>query len=49
VYAFCEGEGGGGEVRENPDVKEFYVGAVSSGALKSYKAVKSYKRRKRWL
>jgi branched-chain amino acid transport system ATP-binding protein len=34
---------------ENPDVKEFYLGTASSGALKSYKDVKSYKRRKRWL
>jgi branched-chain amino acid transport system ATP-binding protein len=36
-------------LRENPDVKEFYLGTASSGALKSYKDVKSYKRRKRWL
>ncbi len=37
------------ELRENPDVKEFYLGTASSGALKSYKNVKAYKRRKRWL
>ena len=37
------------ELRENPDVKEFYLGTAASGALKSYKDVKSYKRRKRWL
>ena len=37
------------KLRENPDVKEFYLGTASSGALKSYKDVKSYKRRKRWL
>ena len=36
-------------LRENPDVKEFYLGTASSGALRSYKDVKSYKRRKRWL
>jgi len=36
-------------LRENPDVKEFYLGTASSGVLKSYKDVKSYKRRKRWL
>ncbi|MGD0916331.1 MAG: ABC transporter ATP-binding protein, partial [Thermodesulfobacteriota bacterium] len=36
-------------LRENPDVKEVYLGAASSGALKSYKDIKSYKRRKRWL
>ncbi len=34
---------------ENPDIKEFYLGTASSGALKSYKDIKSYKRRKRWL
>lgn len=37
------------ELRENPDVKEFYLGTAVSGALKTYKDVKSYKRRKRWL
>jgi branched-chain amino acid transport system ATP-binding protein len=37
------------ELRNNPDVKEFYLGTASSGAIKSYKDVKSYKRRKRWL
>lgn len=37
------------ELRENPDVKEFYLGTATSGALKTYKDVKSYKRRKRWL
>jgi branched-chain amino acid transport system ATP-binding protein len=37
------------DLRENPDVKEFYLGTAASGALKSYKNVKSYKRRKRWL
>ena len=37
------------DLRENPDVKEFYLGTAASGALKTYKDVKSYKRRKRWL
>jgi len=37
------------DLRENPDVKEFYLGTAASGALKSYKNVKAYKRRKRWL
>jgi branched-chain amino acid transport system ATP-binding protein len=37
------------ELRQNPDVKEFYLGTAASGALKSYKDVKAYKRRKRWL
>jgi branched-chain amino acid transport system ATP-binding protein len=39
-------------LRENEDVREFYLGTGSSGPggeRKSYRAVKSYKRRKRWL
>ena len=42
-------EGEAASLRENPDVKEFYLGTSASGAQKSYKDVKSYKRRKRWL
>jgi branched-chain amino acid transport system ATP-binding protein len=42
-------EGAASDLRENPDVKEFYLGVASSGTLKTYKDVKSYKRRKRWL
>lgn len=35
---------------ENPDVKEFYLGVSTSGeGKKSYRDVKHYKRRKRWL
>jgi branched-chain amino acid transport system ATP-binding protein len=33
---------------ENEDVKEFYLGLSTSGR-KSYRDVKHYKRRKRWL
>jgi branched-chain amino acid transport system ATP-binding protein len=35
-------------LRENEDVKEFYLG-VTEGDRKSFREVKSYKRRKRWL
>jgi branched-chain amino acid transport system ATP-binding protein len=35
-------------LRENEDVKEFYLG-VGGGERKSFRDVKSYKRRKRWL
>ena len=35
-------------LRSNEDVKEFYLG-LSSGGRKSYRDVKHYKRRKRWL
>lgn len=42
-------EGEATELRQNPDVREFYLGIAASGAMKAYKEVKSYKRRKRWL
>jgi branched-chain amino acid transport system ATP-binding protein len=35
-------------LRENEDVKEFYLG-IAEGSKRSFRAVKSYKRRKRWL
>ena len=35
-------------LRENEDVKEFYLG-VGGGDRKSFRDIKSYKRRKRWL
>jgi branched-chain amino acid transport system ATP-binding protein len=35
-------------LRENEDVKEFYLG-VAEGNRRSFREVKSYKRRKRWL
>jgi len=37
------------KVEANPDIKEFYLGLGEMGARKSYKDVKHYKRRKRWL
>ncbi|MCP4744531.1 MAG: ABC transporter ATP-binding protein [Desulfobacteraceae bacterium] len=36
-------------LQNNPDVKEFYLGITRSGGRKSFKKVKSYKRRKRWM
>jgi branched-chain amino acid transport system ATP-binding protein len=42
-------EGPADEMRENPDVKEFYLGLGDEGGRKSYRDVKHYKRRKRWL
>ena len=35
-------------LRENEDVKEFYLG-LSTGGRKSFREVKHYRRRKRWL
>ncbi|MCS6835596.1 MAG: ABC transporter ATP-binding protein [Anaerolineae bacterium] len=37
------------QLRENEDIKEFYLGLDQSGERKSYREVKHYKRRKRWL
>lgn len=41
-------DGSADELRENEDVKEFYLG-VSEGKRKSFRDVKHYRRRKRWL
>jgi branched-chain amino acid transport system ATP-binding protein len=42
-------EGSAASLKENPDVKEFYLGLGEEGTRKSYRDVKHYKRRKRWL
>jgi branched-chain amino acid transport system ATP-binding protein len=36
-------------LKENEDIKEFYMGLSQLGKRKSYREVKHYKRRKRWL
>jgi len=41
-------DGPAAELRENPDVKEFYLGMSEQGR-KSFRDVRSYRRRKRWL
>ena len=41
-------DGDAESLRENEDVKEFYLG-LSSGRRRSYRDVKHYRRRKRWL
>ncbi len=41
-------EGEAKDLRENPDVKEFYLGMSDEGR-KSFRDVRSYRRRKRWL
>jgi branched-chain amino acid transport system ATP-binding protein len=37
------------QIKENEDIKEFYLGLSQVGHRKSYREVKHYKRRKRWL
>ena len=41
-------DGAAAALRENPDVKEFYLGMSDEGR-KSFRDVRSYRRRKRWL
>jgi branched-chain amino acid transport system ATP-binding protein len=41
-------EGSAADLRENPDVKEFYLGMSDKGR-RSFREVRSYRRRKRWL
>ena len=36
-------------LKNNEDIKEFYIGLSALGTKKSYREVKHYKRRKRWL
>jgi branched-chain amino acid transport system ATP-binding protein len=36
-------------LKDNEDVKEFYMGLSALGSQKSYREVKHYRRRKRWL
>jgi branched-chain amino acid transport system ATP-binding protein len=42
-------EGSAAALGDNADIKEFYLGLTEVGARKSYRDVKHYRRRKRWL
>ena len=42
-------QGAATELGENADIKEFYLGLSEAGARKSFRDVKHYRRRKRWL
>lgn len=42
-------EGTADELKRNEDVREFYLGMTAEGGRKSYRDVKHYRRRKRWL
>jgi branched-chain amino acid transport system ATP-binding protein len=42
-------EGSAEKLRDNEDVQEFYMGLSAVGSRKSYRDVKHYRRRKRWL
>jgi branched-chain amino acid transport system ATP-binding protein len=42
-------DGPADKLRDNEDVREFYMGLSAIGSQKSYRDVKHYRRRKRWL
>ena len=42
-------DGPAAQMRENEDIKEFYLGLNQAGGRKNYREVKHYRRRKRWL
>lgn len=42
-------DGPADKLRDNEDIKEFYLGLSEVGQKKSYQDIKHYKRRKRWL
>lgn len=42
-------DGSADSLKDNPDIKEFYLGLTDLGTRKSFREVKHYKRRKRWL
>jgi branched-chain amino acid transport system ATP-binding protein len=42
-------DGAAAKLEENEDIKEFYLGLSQLGQRKSYRDVKHYRRRKRWL
>jgi len=42
-------DGSSDSLKDNEDIKEFYLGLSKVGERKSYKEVKHYRRRKRWL
>ncbi len=42
-------EGPTERLRDNADVREFYMGLSAAGSKKSYRDVKHYRRRKRWI
>ena len=42
-------DGSSDKLKENEDIREFYLGLTGVGKQKSYREVKHYKRRKRWL
>ena len=42
-------EGPAAQMRDNEDIREFYLGVGSAGERRNYREIKHYRRRKRWL
>jgi branched-chain amino acid transport system ATP-binding protein len=36
-------------LRDNEDIREFYMGLSTTGSQKSYRDIKHYRRKKRWI
>ena len=41
--------GPAGQLKDNEDIREFYLGLSAVGSRKSYREIKHYRRKKRWL
>ena len=41
-------DGDGARLRNHPDIQEFYLGQAGAGERRSYRAVKQYRRSRRW-
>ena len=37
------------KLKDNEDIREFYMGLSAVGSQKSYREIKHYRRRKRWI
>lgn len=42
-------EGPADKLRDNEDIREFYMGLSTTGSQKSYREIKHYRRKKRWI
>jgi branched-chain amino acid transport system ATP-binding protein len=42
-------DGPADKLRDNEDIKEFYLGLSTVGSQRSFRDIKHYRRRKRWL
>jgi branched-chain amino acid transport system ATP-binding protein len=41
--------GGANDLKDNEEIREFYMGLSAVGSQKSYREIKHYRRKKRWM